>query len=284
MSSRAIPGHIYALPRDASERQRLNEQHDYLLKLVYDGRLVYNKDVTSMLQNGGRVLDSGTGTAVWLQELARELPEAVELHGVDISPKNFPEEMERPSNMHLHTDSLTSLPAAWSGQFDLVHQRLLNWGVTKSEWPKVVAEIFRILKPGGSVQLIERDSFFTNSPEGSAMARHDELLKKMYSTLGFNYYCAAELPGMLEEAGFINVSAETKPNPIGKKWGDDGESGVRVYGGAYANMGPMLVEEGLVGSAAEYGELLAELRKEWDEEGAQVAFHIICAERPVNAA
>ncbi|KLO06580.1 S-adenosyl-L-methionine-dependent methyltransferase, partial [Schizopora paradoxa] len=269
MSGRTIPGHLYLLPRDASERLRLNEQHRYLIKFVYDGRSVYKEDVVSRLQNGGKVLDSGTGTAIWLQDLAREVPESVELHGIDLSPKNFPEEADRPSNLHLHIGSLTNLPAEWSNQFDLINQRFLIAGLSKSEWPQAVAEMFRVLKPGGVVQLAEREPTYMSARVGSAMARHDELFDRMYKTLGFNHMCATDLPGMLEAAGFTNISDDTKINPIGRKWGEDGECGARIYGGAYENMGPVLVEEGLVGSAAEYEGLLSDLRKEWGEEGGQ---------------
>jgi len=218
--------------------------------------------------------------AIWLQDLSREVPETVELHGIDLSPTNFPEEGDRAPNMFLHLGSLTSLPAEWTDCFDLVNQRLLIAGLSASEWPKAVAEIFRVLKPGGVVQLAEREPTFVSSRADSAMRAHDETSDKMFRTLGLNYNCAKELPGMLAAAGFVGVSDEVKINPIGKKWGEDGESGARCYGGAYENMGPVLVEEGLVGSAAEYRELLSELRKEWDEEGAQVASHMICAMKP----
>jgi len=217
---------------------------------------------------------------IWLQDLARELPESVELHGVDLSPNIFPKDADRPPNMFLHVGSLTSLPAGWTGKFDLVNQRFLIAGLAAAEWRKAVAEMFRVLKPGGVVQLAEREPTYVRSREGSAMRRHDETFDRMYRTLGFNHMCATDLPGMLEEAGFVNVSDDVKMNPIGKKWGEDGESGVRCYVGAYENMGPVLVEEGLVGSASEYDELLSELRREWNDEGNRVATHMICAMKP----
>jgi len=220
--------------------------------------------------------------AIWLEDLSRELPGTVELHGIDLSPTNFPEEVDRAPNMFLHLGSLTSLPAEWTDSFDVVNQRFLIAGLAASEWSKAVAEMFRVLKPGGVVQVAEREPTHVSSRVGSAMRAHDETFDRMYRTLGFNHKCATELPGMLAAAGFVDLSDEVKINPIGKRWGEDGESGARCYGGAYENMGPVLVEEGLVGSAAVYEELLSELRKEWDEEGGQVVCHMICAMKPFS--
>ena len=42
--------------------QRLDVQHRILKQTVYDGRLVYDKNVC--LRPGDRVLDSGTGTGL----------------------------------------------------------------------------------------------------------------------------------------------------------------------------------------------------------------------------
>ncbi len=46
--------------------KRLNIQHEYLKKHVYDGKLIYDADVAEKLRNGGRVLDNGTGTGRFL--------------------------------------------------------------------------------------------------------------------------------------------------------------------------------------------------------------------------
>lgn len=80
--SPVIPAQPYLLPHDNSELERcvllsfratkklnlilwkrLNIQHEYLKKFVYDGKLVYDDEVAAKLrQDGGRVLDNGTGT------------------------------------------------------------------------------------------------------------------------------------------------------------------------------------------------------------------------------
>ncbi len=46
--------------------ERLNIQHEYLKRHVYDGKLIYDTEVAEKLRNGGRVLDNGTGTGRFL--------------------------------------------------------------------------------------------------------------------------------------------------------------------------------------------------------------------------
>lgn len=49
---------------------RLNIQHEYLKKFVYDGKLVYDEEVAEkLLRTGGRVLDNGTGTGEVLRKI-----------------------------------------------------------------------------------------------------------------------------------------------------------------------------------------------------------------------
>lgn len=41
--------------------------------------------------------------------------------------------------------------------FDFIHMRLMIVALRSTEWPFVLNEIFRVLKPGGLVQLVESD-------------------------------------------------------------------------------------------------------------------------------
>ena len=141
--------------------------------------------------------------------------------------------------------------------------------------------IFRFLKPGGAIQLLEREPTFVDPPQQSAMRRHEKIFEKMHQKKGINGDCAKALPALLEQAGFVDISDDVKILPIGKKWGEEGEVGVGTFSGAYLNMGPVVVEEGLVESAAEYEALIGDLKEEWDREGAQVAGHMICARKPL---
>lgn len=224
--------------------------------------------------------------AIWLRELSQELPESVELHGVDISSTKFPDQDTLPKNISLRVGSITGLPSEWSDHFDLINQRFLIVGLLAKDWPIALAEMFRVLKPGGVVQLAEREPGYV-LPDGAvpaagcAMQVQEDLFMHMYTKKGFNRRCGLELPAMLEAAGFVDVSSEEKLTPLGRKWGKDGETGVRTWGGALENMGYAAINDGLVSSEAEYEKLLSDLRQEWDDERPQIRCRMICARKPL---
>lgn len=63
----------------------------------------------------------------------------------------------RPENVKFELHNiLNGLPYP-DQTFDYVHMRLLITGLRTEEWPIVIAEIHRVLKPGGLVQLVESD-------------------------------------------------------------------------------------------------------------------------------
>ena len=72
---------------------------------------------------------------------------------VDIEPRLFP--TSHPKNIEFRVESVTQLPSDWSNSFSLVHQRLLLAALQIPEWPTALGEIYRVLRPGGWVQLAE---------------------------------------------------------------------------------------------------------------------------------
>ncbi|TRM66232.1 S-adenosyl-L-methionine-dependent methyltransferase [Schizophyllum amplum] len=147
----------YLLEYDEEEAARLNRQHEVLTR-AYDGRLILAPlDVVPNL----RILDSGTGTGVWALSASAAHPEAF-VTGIDIEERNFPRSL--PPNANFLTANLTALPEEWSGQFGLVHQRLLMGALRQDEWTRALAEAYRVLQPGGWIQSLETDPTYPKSP------------------------------------------------------------------------------------------------------------------------
>ena len=81
----------------------------------------------------------GTGTAIWLLQVAEELPGA-ELVGFDNSNAQYPHEYILPSNVQLKIwDVKTPPPKEMEGAFDVVHLRNLLM-LVKSNDPTVLIE------------------------------------------------------------------------------------------------------------------------------------------------
>jgi hypothetical protein len=87
--------------------------------------------------------------------VANNAPPDTELIGIDISDRLFPigEVGER---IKCYKKSITLQPSTdWTGTFSFIHQRLLFGGLRQDEWPRAISNMYRMLKPGGYVQLGE---------------------------------------------------------------------------------------------------------------------------------
>lgn len=173
------------------------------------------------LSGNDQVLDSGTGTGnlagaslarielsdcfilgIWLLELAPQLPPTVRLHGVDIITRLFP--TTYPSNTKFSVEDVTRLPSSWSNSFTLVHQRLLLAALRKVEWPIAISEMYRVISPGGWIQLCETGSWRA----GPFTARFQSLMRTLLDSKGLFMDCYKAMPLMLRNAGFVDVRVE----------------------------------------------------------------------------
>lgn len=271
----------YILPRNDAEHRRLEMQHNYLLTTVYDGRLIYDKEL--QLKPGSRVLDAGTGAGSWILALAKEVPDSVELVGVDVSLAMFPESF--PSNVHLVEASTTNLPDSWTNSFDFVHQRLMICAFTASDWSRAISEIFRALKPGGTAQIVEISAPF---PSGENLKKAEKLTTLYTDALRsrvYLYNLADDIPKIMEKAGFVDIREEIRGAPVGNKWGEIGRIGADNFTTAFRSCSSFAVAEGgfgLVKSPEDVDALFEAGRKELDEvEGVCYNFAVILARKPL---
>jgi len=254
----------------------LNVQHKYLTRVVCDQRLIYDKSVLLRVDEDRCVLDSGTGTGAWAVDLANEVPESVEIHGVDVSPSNFPP--SPPPNVHFSLASVTSLPPNWTGKFDFINQRFLLGALLAKEWPDALSELRRVLKPGGAVQLVEMDPRFP-VPETPAAAQVRDIVCKVHDVNGLQIGIADSLAALLQSAEFVDVVSETKRMPMGRLWGEIGMQGSMSVGGALRNMASFIVKSGAYASEKEYAGLVDKAEEEWNVHGVQYSSRIVCARK-----
>ncbi|KAK0493970.1 S-adenosyl-L-methionine-dependent methyltransferase, partial [Armillaria luteobubalina] len=192
------PDVYYILPSDTLEKQRLELQHALVRRALYDGKSVLAPIV---LKPGDRVLDSGTGSGAWALSLAEEVPSSVFLTAIDIQSKIFPESF--PKNVEFLLYSVTDLPRQWTDKFSLVNQRFLFGALTGQQWKVALQEIYRVIAPGGWVQLVDGVTI----PEhiGPFSAKIGNLWSILFAHKGLLVDAVKCLPDMLTQAGFINV-------------------------------------------------------------------------------
>ena len=203
----------YIMPINEHERRRLNMQHT-----VVRSQFGYLLDPTIKISGCDRILDTGCGTGIWAAELSSQLPESVQFECCDLSTALFPPKemslLPSGSNVHFSQQNVLSLPQQWTDSFDVVHQRLMVACFPRPTWVAALKELYRVTRPGGFIQLVERDQG-TIDPVllgsiDSAMARILGLMKELFDKNGMVWLLEQELPLMLEEVGFRNVVKRSK--------------------------------------------------------------------------
>ncbi|KAI5460179.1 S-adenosyl-L-methionine-dependent methyltransferase [Mariannaea sp. PMI_226] len=134
------------------EEGRLSYQHPLFLKMT---KTLLPYKIKQDLISRGRtpaVADVGTGTGIWLRDLATELAGDARLDGYDIDSSKFLAADELPPNVSLSIgNALTPFPEALRGQYDLVHVRLLMYALKSDQWISAATNLRTLLKPGGYI-------------------------------------------------------------------------------------------------------------------------------------
>ena len=147
-------GHGYMLDRSYIAACRLNYQF-YLWKESLQFNIHPSIPIPT---HDASVADIGTGTAMWLLDLAREVPSSVQLDGLDISLAQAPPEKWLPANVMLRTwNALDKVPDDLIGKYDVVHARLICLAVEDSDPRPIMRNLIKMLKPGGYLQWEELD-------------------------------------------------------------------------------------------------------------------------------
>ncbi|KAJ9256291.1 hypothetical protein DTO195F2_6016 [Paecilomyces variotii] len=274
-SRQSWQGSTYFLPCDNEESHRLTLQHEFVTGTLSGSLLLLPESFISNLNSEDtKVLDVGTGNAVWLSDFHSTISFTAQLVGVDIENRMYP--AEYPPQMSFEVGSVLELPPSWGNNFTLVHQRLLLAGLKVSEWPIAISEDFRVLKSGGYVQLVEVD--LRNMGVGPNSARLLEILTKLFAMNNMDLNQADRLPSLVQKAGFVDVQV------LRKEWRLHGESNVlprqNAIRGHRGLKGPV-VKSGLLSSDAEFDEMMAGVEMEWQSiPGDALTICVITGRKP----
>lgn len=214
---------------------------------------------------------------VWILETAKELPSSIHFFGTDIVSNIFP--LDHADNIHFSVASSTCLPTTWEGFFQFVHQRFSISSLKITEWPIALNEIYRVLAPGGWVQLSEPGP----GHAGPALEQLKLLAGHLFQVHGFHLDCGLHLERMLTQAGFSYVYTEKQTLPISKWEGPDGKIGRDDLIDIYRAMKTPLLKAGgfgVIKTEEEFEALLADVSKELEEiEGAETIWIVSYAQK-----
>jgi len=189
----------YALPNDEAERERLDMMH-MLLQRTLNGKLFLAPVEMDQIH---RVLDIGTGTGAWAIDIGDQYPN-LEVWGNDISVIQ-PDFV--PVNVHFEYDDVEK---EWTylHKFDFIFSRYMIASIL--DWPKLVANIYDNLAPGGWAEFQDYD-LMPVSDDGTVKPTDDavewsRLFIKACKQIKREPCPGPELERWVKDAGFINVT------------------------------------------------------------------------------
>lgn len=260
----------YALPKDEREINRLDLQH-------FIARYALQGNYHAPLQNPRAILDVGTGTGRWAQEMAQTFP-AAQVTGCDLLEAETGKQAAGivPPNYQFHTgDVLKGLSFA-DQSFDFIHQRFLIMGIPTDRWPHIIRELVRLTRPGGWIEIVETETQARNP--GPNVQKYCDLVTMASKRRGIDSASVPRLGNMLQQAGLSNVQAKSVNVPIGK-WG--GRLGTMMYTNLTAGgqaLKPLVVSQKLI-SAEGYDQLFSFVQSEWEEYHSQLSFYVAYGQR-----
>ncbi|KAF5383925.1 hypothetical protein D9757_007409 [Collybiopsis confluens] len=233
-----------------------------ILVAAFENRLSL-KPEPGTLQTGDRVLESGVGTGIWAIEFFEKNKEegtVLDIECIDISDKQFPK--THLPNIHLSIHSVIDLPREWSGTFSYAHQRLLILSLNDGRWRKALNELFRVLAPGGWVELLEHDSTESSFGVGPYSKKLVSLLSELFADKGLIANLKTYLPSILEEVGFVDIRWEARRFSIGS--GDGYQYPSKQWQIGWLGAKQSMVKGGYVQSGEEYEEIMEKSNLEWE--------------------
>jgi ubiquinone/menaquinone biosynthesis C-methylase UbiE len=234
---------------------------------------VYGASTRRMLQEGGlgegsRVLDLACGIGAVSCWLASQVGATGKVIAGDVSPDQLVvakwhcAKCEHPAPIEYMEANAYDTGLA-SESFDIVHMRLLLCHLTDPL--KVLAEAYRLLKPGGALvcQDLKLSSIFC-SPESSAYARFIQLALGAGAKLGVDYDFGVRLPAAAGEVGFQSIQIHLE-QPAYLRGPEK-----RLWEHTFAETVPVVVRTG-VATEDELKGLLEEMREFAEDERVLIA-------------
>jgi ubiquinone/menaquinone biosynthesis C-methylase UbiE len=166
-----------------------------------------------------RILDMGTGWGPLATALKMRFPDA-EIWGIDVGAPMVRWAHFRAVKLGLsvnYAQRLAEDTKFKDNTFDIVTSHIMHHEVTAEATKKIVAEAFRVLRPGGVFKPMD---FVTvgnpdHKPPQSITAKAAMWQDHRYNNEVWTLqYRNSDLPGLMRAAGFVDVHASAKPPGI----------------------------------------------------------------------
>lgn len=257
----------YLFPRHPGEMDRLDIQHYALREMLQANHLAPVRDP-------GRILDVGCGTGQWGYEMCGEQPSALVVGFDLVSGKPGQPQRYR----YVRGNVMHGLSFA-DDRFDFVHQRLLVTGVPLAAWPGLIAELVRVTRPGGWVELVEVPIEIERA--GPAAQRLVFLTRELTEALGLDTtgVVYGALDEYLRSAGLVNVERREVSLPVGRWGGRVGSFMVTDFRAGATRVCEVLQSRGRL-TEQETRTLIQDAQQEWELGRLAYPFAIAYGRKP----
>lgn len=209
-----------------------------------------------MLRKGGRVLDVGCGPGTWTMEIAGEYPRS-QVIGVDMSTI-FPVEI-KPSNCTFQQYNLLDGLPFEDESFDFIFMRyfsrisrkkenvtltynvhrFVGLGIPTEKWTDVIADLVRLLKPGGWIELTEADAEIHQA--GPTFREYNEQFVKVLQERNLDPAAGKTLKERLEATNKLtNITSSFISCPGGVWAGKLGQLTLQSWEAYYRALAPLV--------------------------------------------
>jgi ubiquinone/menaquinone biosynthesis C-methylase UbiE len=246
MPAEPLRDNTYVLDTESATEQVRILHQDRMITKCMGGPLRELEPTT--IERMHSILDLACGPGAWVLDMAYEYPR-VEVTGVDISRRmiEYAQALAREQHVHNTAFHVTSVlePLEFSdNSFDLVNARAMFGFMSRADWPKLVKECMRILKPGGILRLTEIEFGITNSRATEKLTglflKALAVTGRSFSPDGRHLGITPMLRSFMHEAGFEHM--RSVPYLLDASFGSE-YHGAQVQNNAQANRGlkPFLV-------------------------------------------
>jgi SAM-dependent methyltransferase len=232
----------------------------------YIDRKTLGTNHVAPLDQPTNILHVTDGTVRWVVEMAVEFPNA-QVVGFEFSPlPNIAPVLAPLGDLASHVsfiegDVTKGLPFP-EGTFDYVFMRYVSPSIPAAHWPRVIAELVRVLRPGGWVEV--RETALAVHDPGPAYAQGGAWIAELLRRRGMDSDLGPKLRHLLEGANLQPVIERvnlTFPNVRRKRerrlWQTHN---IGLFDRIYR--GPIL--EAGIATASKYDDFLAALRREFE--------------------
>jgi SAM-dependent methyltransferase len=195
----------YPLQRDAAEHERLQMQARFW---AHDAAALFD---SAGIASGWSVADFGSGTLDVAAQLAERVGRAGFVRTVDNDSalvQGMTPLAARVRASHVRITEGDAYATGWpDASLDAAHARFLACPAGRVD--ALLAEMRRLVRPGGVILLQEPDAGTWELPAGPAWQRLRDLIRFGFARRGGNFDVGRDLPAAFERAGLVEIQCRS---------------------------------------------------------------------------